>query len=702
MTDIFLKVLDMSLTGAIVCGIVILVRLFLRRAPKIWSYILWSVVLFRFLCPVSLSVPAAPLELAAPQVTHYGEHTTTVSYIPAQLAERSFTEGLLLEAASREYAKAVSVADICAVLWLCGISVLVLSGVVSYLRMHRDLVGAMHLEENIYLADHIGMPFVLGLMWPRIYIPSFIPVRERTFILAHEKHHIRRGDHILKALAWVALCIHWFDPLAWVAFILAGKDMEMSCDEAVLWQLGPGIRADYSQSLLRLASGQRIISFAPLAFGEGDTKGRVLNMANWKKPRLWISLVCVVVIVAVLAACAVNPGTGDGPQLHKVQGAVEFGHLSLAVPPQYTHGDSEQGGVCFYEGDVLVGGIERYALPEGISAEETDPHALGTAIGVPDSLAGDLAYFGSSSAWADMEIEYFDELAPEELNRSHYFYITAPYVYDFWFDNNQMSQDSQILLLMATELASDDADDELPEQHYDETEPSEERTREELEREEQRLRELLEVTGLEKCRKVLEMVQESGSWWILDEQTNKAVNGILNGSSVNNYLRSGGDWMTTFQIPDGGEMGIFAYMEVDGNIYDNEADSGVREGSGIVWSEGEETEHPVPWLAAYQWNESEISVISWSSDDMGEGVTLRIDALYPGIPETDPDYCPYPSYTVTFWFDWEGAFRYVETKRSITELKEGEYHFLNKESIVSLDEQTVGAEIAREYSNAVQ
>ena len=696
MNELFLKIFDMSLTGAIVCCFVMLSRLLLRRAPKIWSYILWSVVLFRFLCPVSFSVSAAPLELAAPQVTYYGEHASTVSYIPAQQMELIRTGSILGEGSGREAVNAVTAVDVCAVLWLFGICVMVLSGAVSYVQLRKRLVGAMHVEGNVYLADHIGMPFVLGLMWPRIYIPSDVPILERAFILAHERNHIRRGDHVIKLLAWIALCIHWLNPFAWIAFILAGKDMEMSCDEAVLRQLGPGIRADYSQSLLRLASGQRVISFAPLAFGEGDTKGRVLNMLKWKKPKLWISTVCVVLSLAVLAACAVNPSVSGGP---KDQGVVNFGHMTVAVPPQYTHGDSEQGGVSIYEDEILVGGIERYKVPDGVVAEELDPHELGVSIGIPDSLIENLAYFGSGSAWADMEIEYFDELEPETLNRSHHFYIVGWHVYDFWFDNNRVAPDGQTALLAATEVAPAE---EVTEQHYDETEPAEDRYRDDQEYAETRVRALQRDRDLEKCRQVLELIQGSESWWILDEQINKPVNDILNDSSVKNFLRSGEDWLTVFQIPDGGDMAVFAYMRADGSYYDNLDNSGVTGSPEIIWSRAEEAELTIPWLVAYQWNADDISDVSVSSDGLGEGITLQIDALYPGVPESSADYCPYPSYTVTFWFDWEGAFRYVETKRSLMELRDGDYHFLNKESIVTLDDQTVSDEIGREHSKAVQ
>lgn len=706
MTELFTKVLDMSLTGAIVTCFVILVRLALRRAPKIWSYALWGVVLFRLLCPVAFSVPAAPLSLASPQVTYYGAYTSTVSYIPAQLTQPSRSGHPFAEAAVQQSAEAVSAMDIGAVLWLCGIGVMILYSAVSYLQLRRDLIGGMNLEGNVYLADHIGTPFVLGLWSPAIYIPSCVPVRERFFILAHERHHIRRGDHILKALAWIALCIHWFNPFVWAAFILAGKDMEMSCDEAVLRQLGPGIRADYSQSLLRLASGQRIISFAPLAFGEGDTKGRVLNMANWKKPKLWISLVCVVVIIAVLAACAVNPGAAS-PELHKVQGAIEFGHLSLAVPLQYSHGDSERGGVSFYEGDVLVAGIERYAVPQGIAAEDLDPHELGVTVGVPDALVENLAYFGSDSTWVDMEIEYFDELEPEKLNRTHYYCICGQNVYDVWFDNNQVSQDSQILFLSALQIAPAEGAEELPEQHYDATEPApgteEERTKDEYEREEERLRQVIEgKDALRKCFAVLEMIQGSESYWLHSEKTNEGGL-VLNDTSSAEYYRDGEDWMTTFQIPESGIVdgvpvwfSAWGYMLVDGKYFSNEANPGVNAEMQIYWSECEKPSVLGPWLATYQWNEEEITFVSRVSDGAGECILLQIDAPYPGYENS------YPSYTVSFWFDGNGAFRYVEVRAAVMENGADDYHFLDRESIYTLVQTDIRREIDNQYKRATE
>ena len=462
--------------------------------------------------------------------------------------------------------------------------------------------------------------------------------------------------------------------------------MEMSCDEAVLRQLGPGVRADYSQSLLRLASGQRIISFAPLAFGEGDTKGRVLNMANWKKPRLWVSLVCVVVMIAVLAACSVNPGTAS-PELHKVQGAVNFGHIAIAVPPEYTHGDSEQGGVSFYEGDVLVGGIERYTLPADVSAEEMDPHDLGVAVGVPDSLVENLAYMGGSSIWGDWEIAYFDELEPEKLNRTHYFYIIGRHVYDIWFDNNQMSQDSQTVLLAATEAAPAETA-EAAEQTYDATEPPES------------LRDEAEALG--KCRAVMELIQGSGSYWLHSEKTNEGGL-VVNDTSSAEYYRDGEDWMTTFQIPESGIVdgtpvwfSAWGYMLVDGKYFSNEASPGLNAEMQIYWSECEKPSVLGPWLATYQWNEEEITFVSRVSDGAGECILLQIDAPYPGYENS------YPSYTVSFWFDGNGAFRYVEVRAAVMENGADDYHFLDRESIYTLEQTDIRREIDNQYKRATE
>lgn len=315
------RIFNMSVTAGIVILFVLLARLLLRRAPKVFSYALWSVVLFRLLCPVSLSAGFSLLGLVDMPTRAATPHTTTVEYAPPDIVHaedpqvqfpvepvRTAVNEVLPKGEEQTTADPLEAPTAIATwLWLLGILAMAAYSVASYLKIRRRLVGAVPLRDNIYLADHIPTPFVMGLFRPRIYLPSALSGREQAYIIRHEQHHIRRGDHIVKVLSFAALCIHWFNPLVWAAFFLSGKDMEMSCDEAVVHALGEQIRADYSTSLLRLATGRRRIAGMPLAFGEGDTKSRIRNLVNWKTPKRWAVLLAAVVCIAVAGACAANP-----------------------------------------------------------------------------------------------------------------------------------------------------------------------------------------------------------------------------------------------------------------------------------------------------------------------------------------------------------------------------------------------------------
>ena len=332
MHRLFPIVCNMSLTASVVILAVLAVRLLLRRAPKVFSYALWAVVLFRLLCPVSVTSAVSLLGALGTPAQERSAVTSVVEYVPADivrnmapavtpLPQEPFPaepgENIDSTAPSVTQPDAAPVSPLSgpvAVLtltWLTGMALLLLYSVVSLLRLRRRLVGAVRLEDNIYLADYIPSPFVMGLFRPKIYLPSTLTETERGYILRHEQYHLRRRDHVVKLLSFLALCVHWFNPLVWAAFILAGKDMEMSCDEAVVRELGEDIRADYSASLLSLATGRRIVAGMPLAFGEGDTGRRIRNLLNWKRPQPWIIAVCAVVCVGLIALCAANPkGSG--------------------------------------------------------------------------------------------------------------------------------------------------------------------------------------------------------------------------------------------------------------------------------------------------------------------------------------------------------------------------------------------------------
>lgn len=458
MTELFSKILDMSLTGSVVILFVLAARLLLKKAPKVYSYALWAVVLFRLLCPVSLSAPVSLLGFtdvtvmsSSGPVTEGEGITTSVTYLPVEYVYSTAEEKALPEITEGhtkvEPAGKVSGLEpmtMVAWIWLAGVAVMLLYSAVTYLRLYWQLVGAVLWRGDVWLADHIASPFATGILRPKIYLPSGTPMRERRWIIAHERHHIRRGDHIIKLMAYGALCLHWFNPLAWIAFIQAGKDMEMSCDEAVIKKLGSHIRADYCETLLRLATHQRIIAGTPLAFGEGETKGRVKNMAKWKKPKLWVSILCGVLCIAILAACALNPAETENKEVSEENAALREGtwdgQFKLDLPEGYEFSRDENGNMVFTDGTNIIGGKNDYKAPEGFNLVQYFSKDFMIAMGVPEASDETLCHSGGGSTGKDgYSVEYFSDV-PEGVERTvhthHTFFVMndGTTIYDVWFD----------------------------------------------------------------------------------------------------------------------------------------------------------------------------------------------------------------------------------------------------------------------------
>lgn len=343
------KILNMSLTASIVIVLVLLARLPLKKAPKIFSYALWAVVLFRLVCPVSFSSEFSLLGIFnAPPATN-----GTVAYIPADIVHTEYPQvNLSLPAVSEAINNALPqgeeqlVADPLEVLvsmatplWLLGIAAMLIYSMISLMRLRRKLIGAVCLRDNIYLADHISTPFVTGVFRPKIFLPSTISEQEQSYIILHEQTHIRRLDHIIKMVAFLALAVHWFNPLVWAAFVCAVKDMEMSCDEHVLKQIGFDIKGAYSTSLLSLATGRRLISGSPLAFGEDTIRGRIKNIMNFKKPAVWVTVVLVLLVSALSIGFAVDQAN---VKILTAQAALEAfsaknkdGRVTFVIPRDY-------------------------------------------------------------------------------------------------------------------------------------------------------------------------------------------------------------------------------------------------------------------------------------------------------------------------------------------------------------------------------
>ncbi len=363
---IFLKVLNMTLTASLVLLAVLALRFLLRKAPKQYSYLLWGIVLFRLLCPASLNsafsllnlaglpvngsgeieyisreraVPEeAPVAQSMPMYGSEGEGSATGSSSPsvssvASIGQGDGTSGTEItpgagKESSQEGRWAMGV-------WLLGAAALGAYSIGSVWRLHRRVACSMVLRDNIYLADYIPSPFVLGLLRPRIYLPSSLEEKEQGYIILHEQYHIRRKDYLIKPLAFFALCLHWFNPFVWLAFVLSMKDMEMSCDEAVMREMGGGIRTEYADSLLHLALGKRRVSGFPLAFGEGDTKSRIKNVIHYKKPAAVVGILAAVACLAGILCLATNPASKrETMEWAKHLSVEDIASIELVVMPQ--------------------------------------------------------------------------------------------------------------------------------------------------------------------------------------------------------------------------------------------------------------------------------------------------------------------------------------------------------------------------------
>lgn len=310
MSELFLTVLNMSLTASYVILFVILIRLLLKKAPKVISYVLWGVVAFRLIVPFSFEsifslMPRNTNTVPIPHDIIYQESPQINSGIEVV---DSFVSELLPGPATGASVNPLQIyVEIGACIWVLGIMILLIYSLVSVFQLTRQLKSAKLIEKNIFEAGNMKTPFVLGLIKPKIYLPVGLKAEERSYILLHEQIHIHRADHTIKILAFLILSVHWFNPLVWIAFMLMSTDMELSCDERVLREMNEEIKKPYANSLLSLATGSHILNGSPLAFGEGNVKGRIKNVLNYKKPRFWVIAFSIIIVAAVGIGFMTNP-----------------------------------------------------------------------------------------------------------------------------------------------------------------------------------------------------------------------------------------------------------------------------------------------------------------------------------------------------------------------------------------------------------
>ncbi|MBR6562936.1 MAG: hypothetical protein IKK70_03260 [Clostridia bacterium] len=317
MVDFFNTILEMSVKGAVVALVVMLLRVILYKAPKKYSYLLWGVVGFRLVCPISFASVMSIFRIASPKAP-------TLPGVGGDIVVSRGNEfGISVDSddfvsngfASVEFAQKLDFIDIfnriVMIIWVIGVIIALGYNFVSYFRLKARMEFAVRYKDNVFMSESVSSPFALGFFSPRIYLPYGLDDNTMEQIIAHEKCHIKRLDHIVKPLAFLILSIHWFNPICWLAFRLMSLDMEMSCDEKVLKIRGDEVmKKNYTRALLSFASNKRFPAPSPIAFSEssGNAKKRIKHALYWKKPKLAVNLICIFICVAVLVACAADAG----------------------------------------------------------------------------------------------------------------------------------------------------------------------------------------------------------------------------------------------------------------------------------------------------------------------------------------------------------------------------------------------------------
>ena len=310
MSELFLKIVNMSISASWVVIAVLTLRFCLKKAPKWVNVLLWGIVAARMVFPFSIEsvlslIPSAEtisptimmeqspsVQTGVPALNHVINPVISGSFTPAPGASANPLQIWI---------------PVLAGIWLFGIVALFLYSAVSYCRLRRKVCEAVILRDNIYQSENVCSPFVLGIIRPKIYLPYHMDSREMGHVIAHEQTHICRRDHWWKPLGFLLLTIHWFNPLMWLSYVLLCRDIELACDEKVIGEMGNEQRADYTQALVTCSVGRRVIAACPLAFGEIGVKERVKSVMNYKKPAFWIVLASVIVCAVIAVCFLTNP-----------------------------------------------------------------------------------------------------------------------------------------------------------------------------------------------------------------------------------------------------------------------------------------------------------------------------------------------------------------------------------------------------------
>ena len=398
MDDVFLKLVNLSISASWLILAVLVLRVVLKKAPKWVMPLLWGVVALRLVCLFSIEsalslIPSAetiPSEIVTEtrEPVLYEQATLDIVTNPTLPSAAEVPVGVSRQQAQVDF-------NIYSVLWLAGMAALLVHALVSAEKLKRKLATAILLRDNIYESEFVDSPFVFGVVKPNIYLPMHMDEGTAAYVIAHEHAHLARRDHWWKVLGYLVLALHWFNPLVWVAYILFCRDIELACDEKVVKGLDGAARADYSQALLSCAAPKRAVAACPLAFGEGNIKTRVKSALHYKKPAFWVAAAAVLAVVIVAVCFLTNPRSERGSLVWAQKlNAADVASIELYVPAegearQYKKLDTEEmaqavelinssRGTYIEKPETVYAGLPVWFL---LTMDDGTVHAVGSVVG---------------------------------------------------------------------------------------------------------------------------------------------------------------------------------------------------------------------------------------------------------------------------------------------------------------------------------
>ena len=398
MDDVFLKLVNLSISASWLILAVLVLRVVLKKAPKWVMPLLWGVVALRLVCLFSIEsalslIPSAetiPSEIVTEtrEPVLYEQATLDIVTNPTLPSAAEVPVGVSRQQAQVDF-------NIYSVLWLAGMAALLVHALVSAGKLKRKLATAILLRDNIYESEFVDSPFVFGVVKPNIYLPMHMDEGTAAYVIAHERAHLARRDHWWKVLGYLVLALHWFNPLVWVAYILFCRDIELACDEKVVKGLDGAARADYSQALLSCAAPKRAVAACPLAFGEGNIKMRVKSALHYKKPAFWVAAAAVLAVVIVAVCFLTNPRSERGSLVWAQKlNAADVASIELYVPAegearQYKKLDTEEmaqavelinssRGTYIEKPETVYAGLPVWFL---LTMDDGTVHAVGSVVG---------------------------------------------------------------------------------------------------------------------------------------------------------------------------------------------------------------------------------------------------------------------------------------------------------------------------------